>query len=171
MFITLMFMLQDAFLVEKSIRYNIKGKKYINTLSKFYFSDLGVRNALLNFRQQEENHIMENIIHNELRARGYQVDVGMVEQRTVDKNGRAIRNQLEVDFVVNQGSQRYYIQSAFALPSEEKVKQESASLLKIGDSFKKIIIVKDDIMPKRDENGIVTIGMMDFLLEANSLDL
>jgi uncharacterized protein len=162
--------LEDAFLVEKSIRYNIKGKKYINTLSKFYFSDLGVRNALLNFRQQEENHIMENIIYNELRTRSYNVDVGMVEQRTVDRNGKAIRKQLEVDFVVNQGSQRYYIQSAFILPDEEKVKQESASLLKIGDSFKKIIIVKDDIMPKRDENGILTIGMMDFLLNANSLD-
>jgi uncharacterized protein len=162
--------LEDAFLVEKSIRYNIKGKKYINTLSKFYFSDHGVRNALLNFRQQEENHIMENIIYNELRTRGYNVDIGMVEQRTVDKNGKAIRKQLEVDFVVNQGSQRYYIQSAFVLPDEEKMKQESASLLKIGDSFKKIIIVKDDIMPKRDENGILTIGMMDFLLNANSLD-
>jgi predicted AAA+ superfamily ATPase len=162
--------LEDAFLVEKSIRYNIKGKKYINTLSKYYFSDLGIRNALLNFRQQEENHIMENIVYNELRIRGYKVDVGMVEQRTVDKNGRAVRKQLEVDFVVNQGSQRYYIQSAFAMPDEEKVKQESASLLRIGDSFKKIIVVKDDIMPKRDEKGILTIGIMDFLLNPGSLD-
>lgn len=162
--------LEDAFLVEKSIRYDIKGKKYINTLSKYYFSDLGIRNVLLNFRQQEENHIMENIIYNELRIRGYKVDVGMVEQRTTDKNGKAVRKQLEVDFVVNQGSRRYYIQSAFAMPDEEKVRQESASLLRIGDSFKKIIVVRDDIMPKRDENGILTIGIMDFLLNSGSLD-
>lgn len=162
--------LEDAFLVEKSVRYDIKGKRYINTLSKYYFSDLGIRNALLNFRQQEENHIMENIIYNELCIRGYKVDVGMVEYRTVDKNGRAVRKQLEVDFVVNQGSRRYYIQSAFALPDEEKVRQESASLLRIGDSFKKIIVVKDDIMPKRDDNGILTISLMDFLLNPESLD-
>jgi len=162
--------LEDAFLIEKSIRYDIKGKKYINTLSKFYFSDLGIRNALLGFRQQEENHIMENIIYNELRTRGYKVDIGMVEQRTANREGKIVRKQLEVDFVVNQGSQRYYIQSAFAIPDEEKLKQESASLLKINDSFKKIIVVKDDIMPKRDENGILTIGIMDFLLNSNSLD-
>ncbi len=161
---------EDAFLLEKSIRYDIKGKKYINTLSKFYFSDLGIRNALLGFRQQEENHIMENIIYNELRARGYKVDIGMVEQREVDKNGKMVRKQLEVDFVVNQGSRRYYIQSAFAMPNLEKLRQESASLLKINDSFKKIIVVQEDIMPKRDENGILTIGIIDFLLNQNSLD-
>lgn len=162
--------LEDAFLVEKSIRYNIKGKKYINTLAKYYFSDLGIRNALLGFRQQEETHIMENIIYNELRTRGLRVDVGMVETREPDKNGRLIRKQLEVDFVVNQGSQRYYIQSAFAMPTLEKEAQESASLLLINDSFKKIIIVKDDIKPKRNEEGILTIGLKDFLLDKNSLN-
>ena len=162
--------LEDAFLIEKSIRYNIKGKKYINTLAKYYFSDIGIRNALLGFRQQEETHIMENIIYNELRTRGLRVDVGMVETREPDKNGRLIRKQLEVDFVVNQGSQRYYIQSAFAMPTLEKEAQESASLLLINDSFKKIIIVKDDIKPKRNEEGILTIGLKDFLLDKNSLD-
>ena len=162
--------LEDAFLVEKSIRYNIKGKKYINTLAKYYFSDLGIRNALLGFRQQEETHIMENIIYNELQTRGLHVDVGMVETREPDKNGRLIRKQLEVDFVVNQGSQRYYIQSAFAMPTLEKEAQESASLLLINDSFKKIIIVKDDIKPKRNEEGILTIGLKDFLLNKNSLN-
>ena len=162
--------LEDAFLIEKSIRYNIKGKKYINTLAKYYFSDIGIRNALLGFRQQEETHIMENIIYNELRTRGLRVDVGMVETREPDKNGRLIRKQLEVDFVVNQGSQRYYIQSAFAMPTLEKEAQESASLLLINDSFKKIIIVKDDIKPKRNEEGILTIGLKDFLLDKNSLN-
>lgn len=162
--------LEDAFLVEKSIRYNIKGKKYINSLAKYYFSDLGIRNALLGFRQQEETHIMENIIYNELRTRGLQVDVGMVEFRAPDKNGKMTRKQLEVDFVVNQGSRRYYIQSAFAMPTIEKEKQESASLLRIKDSFKKIIIVQDDIKPKRNEDGILTIGLKDFLLDKNSLD-
>ncbi len=162
--------LEDAFLVEKSIRYNIKGKKYINTLAKYYFSDLGIRNALLGFRQQEETHIMENIIYNELRTRGYHVDVGMVEVREPDKSGKLFRKQLEVDFVVNQGSQRYYIQSAFAMPTLEKEAQESASLLRIKDSFKKIIIVKDDIKPKRNEDGILTIGLKDFLLDKNSLN-
>lgn len=162
--------LEDAFMIEKSIRYNIKGKKYINTLAKYYFSDLGVRNALLGFRQQEETHIMENIIYNELRIRGFHVDVGMVEVRETDKRGKAVRKQLEVDFVVNQGSQRYYIQSAFAMPTREKEAQESASLLRINDSFKKIIVVKDDIKPKRNENGILTIGLMDFLLDKNSLN-
>ena len=162
--------LEDAFRVEKSIRYNIKGKKYINTLAKYYFSDLGIRNALLGFRQQEETHIMENIIYNELRTRGYHVDVGMVEVREPDKSGKLFRKQLEVDFVVNQGSQRYYIQSAFAMPTLEKEAQESASLLRIKDSFKKIIIVKDDIKPKRNEDGILTIGLKDFLLDKNSLN-
>lgn len=162
--------LSDAFVLERSVRYDIKGKKYINTLGKYYFSDLGIRNALLGFRQQEENHIMENIIYNELRVRGFQVDVGTVEERTTDKNNKTIRRQYEVDFVANQGSKRYYIQSAFALPDEAKVRQETASLTRIDDSFKKIIVVKDDIMPKRDENGIVTIGIMDFLLHPDSLD-
>ncbi len=162
--------LSDAFVLEKSVRYNIKGKKYINTLSKYYFSDLGIRNALLGFRQQEENHIMENIIYNELRTRGYHVDTGMVEERTTDRTNKTIRKQYEVDFVANQGNRRYYIQSAFAMPDETKIRQETASLTRIDDSFKKIIVVKDDIMPKRDENGIVTIGIMDFLLHPDSLD-
>ena len=162
--------MEYAFLIEKSIRYNIKGKKYINTQSKYYFSDLGIRNALLGFRQQEESHIMENIVYNELRTRGYHVDVGMLEERTTDKNNKTIRKQYEVDFVANQGNKRYYIQSAFAMPDEAKVRQETASLTRIDDSFKKIIVVKDDIMPKRDENGIVTIGIMDFLLRPDSLD-
>ena len=162
--------MEYAFLIEKSLRYDIKGKKYINTLSKYYFSDLEIRNALLGFRQQEESHIMENIIYNELRTRGFHVDVGMVEERTTDKNNRTIRKQYEVDFVANQGNKRYYIQSAFAMPNEAKIRQETASLTRIDDSFKKIIIVKDNIMPKRDEKGIVTIGIMDFLLYPDSLD-
>ena len=162
--------LSDAFVLEKSVRYDIKGKKYINTLGKYYFTDLGIRNALLGFRQQEENHIMENIIYNELRIRGFRVDVGVIEQRERDKNGNQVRKQYEVDFVANQGSKRYYIQSAFALPDEAKVRQETASLTRIDDSFKKIIVIKDDIMPKRDEKGIVTIGIMDFLLQPDSLD-
>lgn len=160
----------ESFLTEKAIRYDIKGKKYINTLSKYYFSDLGVRNAILDFRQQEENHIMENIIYNELRIRGFQVDVGMVEHRTTNKEGMSIRKQYEVDFVVNQGSQRYYIQSAFIMPTDAKERQESASLLNIDDSFKKIIIVKDYIKPKRNEEGIVTIGLIDFLLNPELID-
>lgn len=162
--------MEDAFVVEKSIRYNIKGKKYINSLSKYYFSDLGIRNVLLGFRQQEENHIMENIIYNELRIRGYRVDTGMVEERTTDKNNKTIRKQYEVDFVANQGSKRYYIQSAFMMPTQEKLEQEMASFLRLDDSFKKIIIVKEDIMPKRDEKGILTMGVLDFLLNPDSLD-
>lgn len=161
--------LQGAFLVEKAIRYDIKGKKYIGNLSKYYFSDLGIRNAILGLRQQEETHIMENVIYNELRRRGCKVDVGMMEQRYVDSNGKWQRKQLEVDFVVNEGNQRYYIQSALALPDEQKRQQEMASLLKINDSFKKIIIVKDDIKPWRDENGILTMGLIDFLMSPDSL--
>ena len=162
--------LEDAFVVERSIRYDIKGKKYINTLSKFYFSDLGLRNAILGFRQQEENHIMENVIYNELRVRGFHVDIGMVEKRTTDRNNKTIRRQYEVDFVANQGSKRYYIQSAFVIPTREKQEQELASLRRIDDSFKKIVVVRDDIMPKRDAEGIVTVGILDFLLNPDSLD-
>lgn len=160
----------ESFLVNKSIRYDIKGKKYINTLSKYYFTDVGVRNAILDFRQQEENHIMENVIYNELKMRGFQVDVGMVEHRTTDKSGKSIRKQFEVDFVANQGSQRYYIQSAFIMPTEAKERQESTSLLNISDSFKKIIIVKEHIMPKRTEEGIVIMGLLDFLLKPELLE-
>ena len=162
--------MQDAFLIEKAERYDIKGKKYIGSLAKYYFTDIGLRNAILGLRQQEETHIMENIIYNELRRRGCKVDVGMVEQRFVDNDGKWQRKQLEVDFVVNDGNQRYYIQSALALPDEEKRKQEMGSLLRINDSFKKIIIVKDDIKPWRDENGILTMGLLDFLMNADSLE-
>ena len=163
--------MQDAFLIEKAERYDVKGKKYIGSLAKYYFTDIGLRNAILGLRQQEETHIMENIIYNELRRRGCKVDVGMVEQRFVDNDGKWQRKQLEVDFVVNEGNQRYYIQSALALPNEEKRKQEMESLLRINDSFKKIIIVKDDIKPWRDENGILTMGLLDFLMNADSLEL
>ena len=163
--------MQDAFLIEKTERYDVKGKKYIGSLAKYYFTDIGLRNAILGLRQQEETHIMENIIYNELRRRGCKVDVGMVEQRFVDNDGKWQRKQLEVDFVVNEGNQRYYIQSALALPDEEKRKQEMGSLLRIHDSFKKIIIVKDDIKPWRDENGILTMGLLDFLMNADSLEL
>ena len=163
--------MQDAFLIEKAERYDVKGKKHIGSLAKYYFTDIGLRNAILGLRQQEETHIMENIIYNELRRRGCKVDVGMVEQRFVDNDGKWQRKQLEVDFVVNEGNQRYYIQSALALPDEEKRKQEMGSLLRINDSFKKIIIVKDDIKPWRDENGILTMGLLDFLMNADSLEL
>lgn len=156
--------MQDAFIIEKATRYDIKGKKYIGHLAKFYFTDIGLRNAVLGLRQQEESHIMENIIYNELRRRGCQVDIGVMEQRYIDQDGKWQRKQLEVDFVVNEGSQRYYIQSALAIPDEDKRKQEMASLMRINDSFKKIIIVKDDIKPWTDENGILTIGLMDFLM-------
>lgn len=162
--------MQDAFLIEKSERYDVKGKKYIGSLAKYYYSDLGLRNVILGLRQQEETHIMENIIYNELRRRGCKVDVGMVEQRFVDDDGKWKRKQLEVDFVVNQGNQRYYIQSSLALPNEDKRKQEMGSLLRINDSFKKMIIVKDDIKPWRDENGILTMGLLDFLMNADSLE-
>lgn len=162
--------MQDAFLIEKSERYDVKGKKYIGSLAKYYYSDLGLRNVILGLRQQEETHIMENIIYNELRRRGCKVDVGMVEQRFVDDDGKWKRKQLEVDFVVNQGNQRYYVQSALALPNEDKRKQEMGSLLRINDSFKKMIIVKDDIKPWRDENGILTMGLLDFLMNADSLE-
>lgn len=154
--------MEDAFIIEKSIRYDIKGRKYIGTLAKYYFQDVGLRNALLNFRQVEETHIMENIIYNELRSRGYSVDVGMIEARTATE-----RRQLEVDFVANKGDKRYYIQSAFSLPDEEKREQELASLKRINDSFKKVIIMRDDIAPYHDENGVLIMGLMDFLLSSN----
>lgn len=161
--------LQDAFLVEKALRYNIKGKKYINTLAKYYFTDMGLRNALLGFRQLEQTHLMENIIYNELLYRGYSVDVGMVELATTDKNGKFIRKQFEVDFVVNDSDRRYYIQSAFAIPDEEKKRQETASFRNIHDSFKRVVVVKDDITPYRDENGDLFVGLFDFLLDPDLL--
>ena len=163
--------LLDAFLVNKAERYDIKGKKYISTPSKYYYTDIGLRNVKLNFRQQEETHIMENIIYNELLIRGYNVDVGVVEINIIDEKNKKIRKQLEVDFVCNQGSKRYYIQSAFSIPNEEKMEQEKRPLNNIGDSFKKIIIVKDDIKLWRNEEGIVIMSLQEFLLNQNSLDL
>ena len=163
--------LQEAFVINKAERYDVKGRKYIGTLSKYYFEDLGIRNALINFRQQEENHIMENIIYNELRIRGYQVDVGQVVIRKRTEDGKQQRIHLEIDFVVNQASQRFYIQSAFLMPDKEKEQQESQSLVNVDDSFKKIIIVRDDIKPWRNEKGILIMGLMDFLLDKSSLEL
>ena len=163
--------LKDAFVINEANRYDVKGRKYIGTPVKYYFEDVGLRNARLEFRQIEETHLMENIIYNELRMRGFQVDVGMVEKRQKTKEGTMAKKQLEIDFVANRGSKRYYIQSSFSLPNEEKVKQEKNSLININDSFKKIIIVKDIINVKRDEDGITTMNIFDFLLEENSLDL
>ena len=163
--------LLESFLMNRAIRYDIKGKKYINTLTKYYFTDIGLRNAILDMRQQEETHIMENIIYNELITRGYRVDVGMVEIRKPNKEGKWTRTQLEVDFIANLGSKKYYVQSALSIPNREKEIQESRSLMGINDSFKKIIIVKDHIMPRRNQEGILTIGLFDFLLKEDSLDL
>lgn len=162
--------LQDAFLLEKASRYDIKGKKYIGTLSKYYFVDMGLRNCLLGFRQIEETHLMENVIYNELRSRGYLVDVGVVETRTRTENQGMLRKQLEIDFVVNNGSKRYYIQSALSLPNEEKIEQEMASLKNVSDSFQKIIIVKDNIVPHHNESGILFINLYDFLLNREILE-
>lgn len=162
--------LQDAFLLEKASRYDIKGKKYIGTLSKYYFVDMGLRNCLLGFRQIEGTHLMENVIYNELRSRGYLVDVGVVETRTRTENQGMLRKQLEIDFVVNNGSKRYYIQSALSLPNEEKIEQEMASLKNVSDSFQKIIIVKDNIVPHHNESGILFINLYDFLLNREILE-
>ena len=163
--------LEDAFLINKANRYNVKGRKYIGSPLKYYFEDVGLRNARLGFRQVEETHLMENVIYNELRSRGYSVDVGVVEKRTTDETGKSVRKQLEIDFVANLGSKRYYIQSAFSMPTEEKRIQERASLVNINDSFKKIIIVKDVVNVTRDEDGITTMSIYDFLLKENSLEL
>jgi len=157
--------LQDAFLIEKAVRYDIKGKKYINTPAKYYFVDMGLRNARLSFRQQEYTHIMENVIYNELRLRGYSVDVGVVETVRRENGGDLARNRLEVDFVVNSGNKRYYIQSAYNIVSEEKMKQEQASLLSINDAFRKIIIVNQPIMSGYNEQGILMLSLQDFLME------
>ncbi len=163
--------LEDAFIINKVNRYNVKGRKYIGTPLKFYFEDVGLRNARLGFRQIEETHLMENIIYNELRSRGYSVDVGVVEKRELDENGKKLKKQMEIDFVANLGSKRYYIQSAFSIPTEEKRRQEKASLVNVNDSFKKIIVVKDVVNVTRDEDGIVTMSIYDFLLKENSLEL
>lgn len=157
--------LEDAFLIESTKRYDVKGKKYIETPKKYYFTDIGIRNSFLNFRQQEENHLMENIIYIELKRRGFSVDVGVVEVR--DKSGQ---KKLEIDFVANRGNNRYYIQSALTIDSKEKREQEERSLINTNDFFRKIIIVKDNIKRWRDEKGIVIMGIVDFLLDFDSLD-
>ena len=161
----------DAFLINKAERFDIRGKKYISTPSKYYFTDVGLRNARLNFRQQEETHLMENVIYNELLVRGYNVDVGVVEINEENKEGKKIRKQIEVDFVCNQGSKRYYVQSAFAIPDKEKMKQEQRPFNYIQDSFKKIIVVRENIKLWRNEEGTVIMGIEEFLLNKNSLDL
>lgn len=161
---------EDSFILKKVYRYDVKGRKYIGTPYKIYFEDVGLRNARLNFRQIEPTHLMENIIYNELRYRGYMVDVGVVMTREKDKNDKDVRNKREVDFIANLCTKRYYIQSAYSLPSLEKTEQEKASLLNIDDSFKKIIIVKDRVKAFLDDNGIVTINLFDFLLNKDSLD-
>lgn len=163
--------LEDAFIINKANRYNVKGRKYIGTPLKYYFEDVGLRNARLGFRQVEETHLMENIIYNELRSRGYSVDVGVVEKRGTNEDGKEYKKQLEIDFIANLGSKRYYIQSAFSMPSEEKRMQEKASLVNVNDSFKKIIVVKDVVNITRDEDGITTMSIYDFLLKENSLEL
>ena len=162
--------LQESFIIQKAERYDIKGRKYISTPSKYYYTDLGLRNSWLNFRQYEETHLMENAIYNELIFRGYRVDVGVVETR-VPENGKKPRKQLEVDFVINRGSERYYIQSAFALPTQEKIDQEQAPLVKIPDSFKKIIVVNGTMPLWRNEQGITFMGLYDFFLNDNSLNI
>lgn len=164
-------MLQDVFLIERSVRYDIKGRKYIDTPAKYYFSDLGLRNARINFRQYEETHLMENLIYNELRLRGMSVDVGVVVKNEKDVNGVSVRKQLEVDFVCNQGSQRYYIQSALRLPSEEKREQEVRSLKSINDSFRKFVITEDLISRYHDNEGITYMNIYEFLLDENSLQI
>lgn len=161
----------DAYVVSRATRYDIKGKKYIDTPQKYYFSDVGIRNACINFRQLEENHTMENVIYNELIARNFNVDVGIITANGKDNDGKSVRKQLEVDFVCNKGSKRYYIQSAFSIPDREKMEQESNSLLRIDDSFKKIIVVKDLPAPTYTEDGILVISVYDFLLNSNSLDM
>ncbi|MCD8296467.1 MAG: ATP-binding protein [Prevotella sp.] len=162
--------LEDSFLVSKALRYDVKGRKYISTPMKYFFVDVGLRNALLNFRQLEENHIMENIVYNELLRRGFSVDVGVVNVSRNDGNGKVVRKQLEVDFVANMGSSRYYIQSAYGIATPEKVEQEKGSLVNIRDSFKKIIIEHDYVIPWHDDDGILRIGILDFLMNEKSID-
>ena len=162
--------LKDSFLIEEALRYDVKGRKYIGTETKYYFADIGIRAAILNYRQQEETHIMENIIYNELRSRGYNVDVGLVELGGKDENGKFVRKQLEVDFVVNRPPYRVYIQSAFHMPTPEKEQQERHPLLSINDHFRKIVIVGDDIHRKEDELGVLTVGLLDFLTDKKILE-
>ncbi|MDD3361733.1 MAG: ATP-binding protein [Hespellia sp.] len=162
--------MEDAFMLNRVKRFDVKGRKYIGTPYKIYFEDVGLRNARLNFRQIEGTHIMENIIYNELRFRDFKVDVGVVESRERDEAGKEIRKQLEIDFIATMGSKKYYIQSAYAIPDEEKYKQETRSFDKANDSFKKIILVEKSMKPRRDDNGYVMMGVKEFLLDVNSLD-
>lgn len=161
--------LQDAFIISEALRYDVKGRKYIGTETKYYFEDMGLRNAVLNFRQVEFNHIMENVIYNELRMRGYSVDVGAVYAFEKDKNGKTIRKNLEVDFVVNRGSERVYIQSAYMLPDKEKTLQEQRPLLYLPDNFSKVIIVGDRYLSNYNEDGIQLVGLFDFMLKADDI--
>ena len=161
--------IQDAFLIEEALRYDVKGRKYIGTETKYYFCDLGLRNIVLNLRQQEETHIMENVLYNDLIRRGMDVDIGVVEYNTKDSAGKKIRKQLEVDFVVNKGEKRFYIQSALSIADPEKKEQEIASLKRIPDSFSKIVVVRDYLNPWQDENGIVYLGIEQFLLNEDIL--
>ena len=161
----------DAFILDKVYRYDIKGKKYINTPLKYYYTDVGLRNARLNFRQQEENHIMENVVYNELKLRGFDVDIGVVEYNYKDENGKNKRKQFEVDFIASKFNKKYYIQSALTISNEDKLDQELNSLKRINDSFKKVILVKENIMPWYDNNGILYLGIYDFLLNEDSLDI
>ncbi len=161
----------DSFLIDNALRYDIKGRKYIDTPSKYYFTDLGLRNARLNFRQVEETHVMENILFNELKVRGYNVDVGVVTMNECDKDKKNIRKQIEIDFVCNKGPKRYYIQSAFALPDEKKIATEQRPLLHTGDGFKKIMVTKDALMPLYNDSGILVMSVFDFLLNPDSMEL
>ena len=160
----------DAFLIDSAMRYDIKGKKYIDTPSKYYFTDLGLRNARLNFRQIEETHAMENILFNELKVRGFNVDIGVVVTNTLDPAGKKVRKALEIDFVCNKGSKRYYIQSAFAIPDERKLKQEQRALISTGDGFKKIIVTQDTLAPHYNDEGVLLMNVFDFLLQPDSMD-
>lgn len=162
--------MQDAFLIEGAVKYDIKGRKYIGASTKFYFCDLGLRNIVLNFRQQEETHIMENIIYNELRQRGYLVDVGVVESWTKSADGTRTRSNLEIDFVVNNGAERLYIQAAYKMPDKEKEQQERRPLLTVEDNFRKMVVVGEDIKTKIDQQGVITISLFDFLLHQDSTE-
>ena len=161
----------DSFLIDSAVRYDVKGKKYIDTPVKYYFTDMGLRNARLNFRQLEETHSMENIIFNELKIRDFNVDVGVIIQYDTNEKGNSVRKQLEIDFVCNKGSKRYYIQSAYAIPDQAKMEQEQRSLMLTGDFFKRIIITKDTPAPYYNENGVLIMSVYDFLLNENSLDI
>lgn len=160
----------DAFLLDRAIRYDIKGKKYIDTPVKYYFTDIGLRNARLNFRQLEETYTMKNIIFNELKIRGFNVDVGVVVVNRRNKDGSSIRSQLEIDFVCNKGSKRYYIQSAYSMPDQAKMRQEQRSLMQVGDSFKKIIVTKDAPVPYYNDSGVLIMNIFDFMLDPSSLE-